>query len=140
MRARAHSSVQESLSSRDEAGVKVKQLHVAPAPLGECESVPSGEVVEEGAPLERLLVDRGSVPGVENCRKLIEIPTEKPCDAFWLVELCPETGLDLGHFLDPDHIGTTGAVEDVTTYVMVGRAAPRARGRSVSFCHNVDFF
>ena len=109
-------------------------------PLGQTNPISSGEVVEETAPLESLLVDRGSVPGVENCRKLIEIPTEKPCDAFWLIKLCPKTGFDLGHFLNPDHICPTGAVEDVTTYIMIGGDAPRARGRRVSFSNDVDFF
>ena len=126
------------LSPLDQAAVEVEKFHIRPKPLGQCEAISTREVVEEAASLESLLVDRRALPTVENCWKFVKIPTEKPCDAFWFVELCPETGLELGHFLDPDHIGTSGAVTNVTSYEVIGRAAPRARGRRVSFCHDVD--
>ena len=132
--------LQESLASRDEGGVKIEQFNVAPVPLGQCEPVAPGKVVEETAPLERLLVDRGSVPGVENSWELIEVAREQKLNSFWLIKLCPKTGFDLGHFLNPDHICRTGAVEDMSSYVVVGRAAPSSRGRRVSFSNNVDFF
>ena len=85
----------ESISSSDEGGVKIEQRHVAPVTLCQCESVPSGKIVEETAPLESLLVDARTVPAVEYRWELVEVATEQKLDAFWFVELCPKTGLDL---------------------------------------------
>jgi hypothetical protein len=129
-----------STTPLNQRGVKIEELVVTPPTIGECESVTPSQCLQESTVLECPLVDWIAPPRVEHGWELVEIPTEQPLDSDGFVNLGPESGLELGNFIYPDDVGGTSTMENMSAYEMVGRDAPRARGRTVSFRDDVDCF
>ena len=114
--------LRESLAPRDEAGVEIEKIHVAPVALKKCQPVPSGQVVEEARVPEGVLVNGGAMPGIEKRRELVKISTQKKLEPFWLVETTPQNGFDLTELLDPENVCAARPVKYVPPHEMVSSA------------------